>query len=247
MYRVRISWKNEASQVGAYDVYQNAVNRANEFGYKVFDDAGKCLYTAPIPIGRTMAYRAKLLKKIGSYKKGKEIVVTRNFKKQWVMESNGTVIPNKSDMDLLEQYYTTDFKYTKQQVEDWLNKRGYASETDWLIYCSKHTQTIYVMKGKKGAWKCIKRCKCGTGSIKNGDNCDQGVGFSWKIYNKQKEYKNPSGGIQYWNMHYSSPGGNSIHRGAVGKPSTHGCIAMSDKSVQYVFNNCPVGTKVIVY
>ena len=42
-YRVRKSWEDAASQVGAYKVYDNAVNNCPE-GYAVFDDAGKALY-----------------------------------------------------------------------------------------------------------------------------------------------------------------------------------------------------------
>lgn len=244
MYRVRISWTNTESQVGAYNDLNNAKKRADEFGYKVFDEEGKCVYSAPVPF-RTMAYKATLKRAVGPYKKGKEIVVTRNKKKEWIMESNGTKIPAKDYMDLTKQYYITGFKFTAEQAAEFM--KGYDSPTGWLIWCNKHTQTLYVLKGKKGAWVCQKRYKCGTGNIANGDNADQGVGFSWKIYDKQEKYKTPSGGIQYWNMHYSSPGGNSIHRGPVGKPSTHGCIALADKAVQWVFKNVPIGTKVVVY
>ena len=42
-YRVRKSWEDAASQVGAYKVYDNAVNNCPA-GYAVFDDAGKALY-----------------------------------------------------------------------------------------------------------------------------------------------------------------------------------------------------------
>ena len=42
-YRVRKSWEDATSQVGAYKVYDNAVNNCPE-GYAVFDDAGKTLY-----------------------------------------------------------------------------------------------------------------------------------------------------------------------------------------------------------
>ncbi len=42
-YRVRKSWEDAASQVGAYKVYDNAVNNCPE-GYAVFDAAGKVLY-----------------------------------------------------------------------------------------------------------------------------------------------------------------------------------------------------------
>lgn len=43
-YRVRKSWADAASQIGAYHVYDNAVKNCPT-GYGVFDEAGKALYT----------------------------------------------------------------------------------------------------------------------------------------------------------------------------------------------------------
>ena len=43
-YRVRKSWKDEKSQLGAYQVLQNAKENC-PVGYSVFDDTGKAIYT----------------------------------------------------------------------------------------------------------------------------------------------------------------------------------------------------------
>ena len=46
-YRVRKSWEDKSSQIGAYTVYQNAVNAVNANpGYAAFDDNGKKVYPA---------------------------------------------------------------------------------------------------------------------------------------------------------------------------------------------------------
>mgnify|MGYP000806992665 FL=1 len=42
-YRVRKSWEDAASQLGAYKVYDNAVNNCPA-GYAVFNDSGEVLY-----------------------------------------------------------------------------------------------------------------------------------------------------------------------------------------------------------
>lgn len=48
-YRVRKSWKNEKSQLGAYEQLANA--KANcPSGYRVYDSNGKCIYTAPATV-----------------------------------------------------------------------------------------------------------------------------------------------------------------------------------------------------
>ena len=45
LYRVRKTWTDKKSQIGAYKVYNNAVKACKE-GYSVFDDNGNILYTA---------------------------------------------------------------------------------------------------------------------------------------------------------------------------------------------------------
>lgn len=47
-YRVRKTWKDEKSQIGAYEVLENAI-AACPVGYSVFDDTGKAVYTQEGP------------------------------------------------------------------------------------------------------------------------------------------------------------------------------------------------------
>ena len=246
-YRVRKSWADEASQIGAYQDFNNAVAKATANpGYSVFDPDGNVAYVPPEKsVVQTMDYMAQLKKKIGGHSKGSVVRVTRDRKKRWLMY-DGTVVPNKSDMDLTKQIYDASECYSKAVAEAWVNQEGFKSKTDWLFWCNKYTQRVYIFQRINNYWVLQKTYKCGTGNIAYGDGSDQGVGFGWKIWDKQREFKGPRG-TQYWNMHYSSLYGNSIHKGSVGKPSTHGCISMANAAVQWVFNNLPLNTKVIVY
>ena len=249
-YRVRKSWADEKSQLGAYQQLENAVRKANENpGYYVYDESGNVAYAPVAPVSTTvvgtMAYIAKLKKKIGSHKENEVVKVLRDRKKRWVME-DGTVIADKKDLDLTKQIYDPKCVYSKEVAEAWVNQEGFSSKTEWLFWCNKYGQHIYIFKGKKGSWVLQKTYKAGTGTIVDGDGGDPGIGFSYKIYDKQKEFKGVRG-MQYWNMHYSSPYGNCIHRGTTGKPSTHGCIAMGNAAVQWVYYNLPLNTKVILY
>ena len=45
-YRVRRTWADSASQVGAYDILENAVRHADRTGYTVYDATGQTVYTA---------------------------------------------------------------------------------------------------------------------------------------------------------------------------------------------------------
>ena len=52
VYRVRKSWLNILSQIGAYSVKENAIDACKKagYGYSVFDSKGKVVYTTPNPI-----------------------------------------------------------------------------------------------------------------------------------------------------------------------------------------------------
>lgn len=244
-FRVRKTWPDESSQVGAYNIYENAVEKANSVGnISVFNEAGNCVYT-PNGIVKTMSYKAKLKRNVGSHKKGETVTVTINRKKQWVM-TDGTIVKERSYMDLTKQIYDPDCRYPKEVAEAWVNGEGFSSQTGFLFWANKWGQRVYIFKGSKKNWTLYKTYKCGTGKISDGDGGDPGLYFNGKVYDKHKTYKGPRG-MLYWCMHYSSPYGNCIHKGAVGKPSTHGCIALSENPVKWVYENIPLNTKVILY
>jgi hypothetical protein len=238
MYRVRKSWADAASQLGAYDLRQNAdIAVDGNSGYYVFDDSGLMLPT-------TMFFWGKLKKKAGKYKKGQSVRVFRNPSRQWVLR-DGTVI-KRTDVDLTKQVYKADFRYPNELAEQWVNTRGYDSPTNKLFWCNKYGQRVYIFTGSKGNWHIEKVYRCGTGNIAHGDGSDSPISFAFKVWDKNKAFKGPYG-IQKWNQHYSSAHGNSIHQGSVGHPSTNGCIALASQAAQWVFHNVPINTKVIVW
>lgn len=57
LYRVRKSWDDSKSQIGAFKVLKYAKNRADENpGYKVYDSSGKCVY----PVEAAPSYLVKI-------------------------------------------------------------------------------------------------------------------------------------------------------------------------------------------
>lgn len=192
-----------------------------------------------------MFYWATLKKKIGTHPKGQSVRVFRMGDGKWYLRDNA-IVPKKDDMDLTKQVYDPNFKYTNAQAEHWVNSRGFQSDTNFLFWCNKYGQRVYIFQGSKGNWRLVKTYKCGTGNIAHGDGSDQGIGFQWKIWDKKQVFQGPQV-KQYWNMHYSSLHGNSIHKGPYGKPSTHGCIALGETAVKWVYNNVPINSRVIVF
>lgn len=262
--RVRSSWADEKSQVAACRDINVAKKFADQTSKNVYDWDGNEIYKSknsgtnptptptPVPVNtsivKTMSYKAKMKKKFGKYAKGSTVTVTRDYKKNWVFPDGSTLSKNNRSayLDLTKQIYDAKCKYSNEVAEAWINQRGTGSSTSYLFWCNKYGQRVYVFKGKKGAWKLVKSYKCGTGNITYGDGSDQGVSFGWKIWNKDKAFKGPRS-TQYYNMHYSSAGGNSIHQGSTGKPTTHGCIALAKSAAVWCFDNLPINTRVVVF
>lgn len=243
-YRVRSSWADSASQVGAYWSLDIAKSYADSTQKTVFDWDGNAIYVGQVQV-KTMYYTAKMLKKVGKHLKGKTYKVTRDKAKNWVFMDDGTTT-KKANLDLTKQHYDHSCKYPKEVAEAWVNSQGIGSATGWLFWANKWGQWAYIFTGSKGNWTLVKRISCGTGNINYGDGSDQGVGFSWKIWDKNKKFKGPQA-YQYYNQHYTSLWGNSIHQGGSGKPCSHGCISLPKNGAIWVFNNVPINTRVVVF
>ena len=227
------------------------------------------IYATPSPAGqvisaiRQMRYGGKAKKKmtisldsggIRQVKKGEIVLVIEKKKKQnkykLLFTDGSTAYVPKSSIKLTTQLTNSKTVYSKATVEAFINSmqaRYVGSETEYLFYCSKYTQHVYIFKGSSRNWHLIRTMKCTTGSYKYG--VDTTNSFSDKIYNKYRKFKTNRGVLNYC-MHFSSAGGNSIHQrgsSSLGSPNTHGCIGLKKKDVIWVFQHIPVNTRVVVY
>ena len=162
-------------------------------------------------------------------------------------ENKGEVITIKrSKLNFLQQITTGGIKYTKSTAERFINSRNIKSKTNYLVWINKNTQTFYVFEKENGMWKCIKRWNCATGSYQYSKACDYHNSFSKEIYRKQVSFQNI-----YRYMHYTSPGGSGIHglleQKKLGYPQSHQCIRLTSANRDWVWDNLPEGTRVVLY
>ena len=230
---------------------------------KAMTDAGKMqdmMYNAHFLYDMTIRMKGGTKRNV---KKGEKVLVIKHrSSKDTLQFPDGSIgYSTRNKLYYESQIFDSTFKYKPNVITDFVNKKGYKSKTEWLFFCSKYNQHVYIFKGSKGNWVLQKSMKCGTGNVQNdgGNSRDQAHNEkSYEIYNKgnttdkyaenldNPTWRGPRGNQQY-NMHYSSRGGNSIHSGSTGHPSTHGCIALSSKNAKWCFNTLPVRTKVIVW
>lgn len=150
--------------------------------------------------------------------------------------------------------WAIDHDLTKQEKEMFVNYKGYSSSSQYLIWVNIGTQHTMVFQGSKGNWKLIRSGLVSTGIS---DNTPRGV---WKTTYKQTGWFQATytvkpvvrfygGGFAFHSRLYK-PGTTTLISGAsngVGYPNSHGCVRMQADDIQWLYDNVPNGTTVVVY
>ena len=139
--------------------------------------------------------------------------------------------------------YTRAFDYSRLSAQYFINDKGYSSPSKYLVWVSTYTQHVYLMKGSKGKWKCIDDWHCATGKASS----PTPTGYSYvKAITKKVRYRHD---VNWWSPFSSW---NSLHGRvgdsmSLGAPSSGGCVRNPDEKARWIYQNCPVGTTVIVF
>ena len=172
--------------------------------------------------------------------------------------ANGTCAVNK----VIEGIQLDEFGRTTMTKMD-MKAQGYSSNTNYLILVDKSTFTVCVYKGKKGAWVRIKgewRCTHGGSNTPEGEKTLVG-----KLTKRSETWG--WGDFQYSSCAfcYELSSGNFFHtilfeKGSRGNPYnltpmdpdlgrdySHGCIRLPVNQAEWIWDNIPKGTKVVVY
>ena len=168
--------------------------------------------------------------------------------------ANGSVgwVPYYSIRVSGANFYVT-WDYSDAVKEYWINniKRG-TSAYPYLIWVNTYTQRVNIFKGGNGNWKLLHAFPCATGTNDHvtrvqdtkllyksnqwnfdGFYVDHICGFdnNGRAFHSRPKYYN-TGAVYYYEM---------------SRPASHGCVRMLDDGIQFIWNNCAIGTRVIVY
>ncbi len=138
-----------------------------------------------------------------------------------------------------------DVNYTKEEAEFFINqfvkKEKVKTTKKYMIWVSEYNQHVYVFKKKDGKWKYKKGWECSTG--KAGSPSPKGK--------KQIEKKVRSRhGTPYWNCFQGFNAMHGVHSNwgsKLGSIQSSGCIRNPNKNARWIYNNCPIHTRVIVF
>ena len=165
----------------------------------------------------------------GFLKNGDSITIKRSY-----LKYTGLDVSSKND-------YSTALK------QEFVNAKGYRSDTDWLIWVSERTCKVYVYKGSYGKWRLQKTFPCCIGRWQNrtASGIRSILGKRWSdTYNGYVLYFSSGSGD------VNNPEGCAFHPkvdNRMGQAISHGCVRMERSDLVYLYNNCPVGTRVVVF
>lgn len=143
--------------------------------------------------------------------------------------------------------------YTDITKENFVNGKGYSSSTGYLIWANLATQKVNVFKGSKGNWQLIKCFRCASGA--SASPTPQGV--TYVTYKQPGWFTSsyvckpvvrfyPNSGYAFHSVLYTADG-SRIKDGSMGYPVSHGCLRMMPAGIQWLYDNIPVKTTVVIY
>ena len=156
-----------------------------------------------------------------------------------------------SDLQISKKNYVQYEDYETYVKENFVNSKGYTSTMKYLVWISLLTQKVNVFEGAQGDWNLIHTFSCCTG--KNTTPTIAGV-FQYQYRNNYWDFGN-----YYVNRPMIFNGGHAFHTrtyvkstGAIldptiGRPASNGCVRMYDEDVNWLWDNMPFGTTVVVY
>lgn len=160
-------------------------------------------------------------------------------------------ISNKYEGDYTLQY-ALDNDYTQYEKHVFVNYKGYSSSTEYLIWVNRHFQRTNIYVGYKGHWKLIKEFIVGTG--RPGSVTPVGV---FKVFGKQpgwyktkydvKPIVNFYQGGYAFHSRLLYHGTDEVKDPSIGFPVSLGCMRMYNEDIQWMYDNIPIWTTVVVW
>lgn len=162
-----------------------------------------------------------------------------------------TFVPAGSFEIIDDIYYDSSVQYSGEVAEAFVNEvHDYASQTDFLIWCSLYSQHVYVFTGTQGNWTLQIHSPCASGQ--NYSPTRPGV---YRIYSKEPGWDFDTYIVEYpcafdadvaFHSVTKFPGGGVLDD-TLGMPVSHGCVRLPDDVIGYIYENCPIDTTVVVW
>ena len=250
---IKVAWKQVPGAQG-YIVYRRTAKGKFKKIAVVKGGSTVSYLDAKVKMNETYVYTVKAYRKVGSkvYKsdcnkdtKAVKFKITSKIKK--VKDKNSVLYGKK-----VKLYYYPDGSQV-QDLTDLIKK-----PKSYLICVNRTRNQVTVYTKKSGVYIPLKSFICSVGA--SGTATPTGT-FYTKYKYRWQEMMGPSwgqwvtritwDGILFHSVFYNEPYDNNklsvTQYNRLGRPASHGCIRMTAGDAKWLYDNCPVGTKVVIY
>ena len=184
-------------------------------------------------------------------------VPIENYSDEWYYERDVNRVLNLVSSVYAGNYttaYAVNGDYSQTEKEIWINAKGYSSNTQYLLWINRAYKHVNVFQGSKGNWKMIKSFLVGTGAA--GTPTPTGLttvsyksagGWTTGTYTVRPVVGFYPGTGYAFHSRLCYPGTDTEYDFSAGYPVSHGCVRMYKSDIQWIYNNIPVGTAVVIF
>lgn len=189
----------------------------------------------------------------GTVEKGTKVICLNSktdFSNQIQLPDGKTGWVHVEDLNVSTKNYTQSPDLTNWDKNIFVNSKGYESSSEYLIWVNLGHQRVNVFKGKKGAWSIEGAFPCASGR-----NVTPTITGVFKYYAIQEKWTYPkyyvgpcmifSGNYALHSVLLSNSGG--VYDGTLGRPASNGCVRLAKHHIDWLAENIPMGTTVVVY
>lgn len=184
-------------------------------------------------------------------------VPIENYSAEWYAQRDAAAIL-KQVSSVYRGNYTTSYAakndYSTTTKEVWINAKGYSSNTNYLVWINRAYQHVNVFTGSKGNWKLVKSFIVGTGAA----DTPTPVGVTTVTYKLKAGWTTGTYTVRpvvgfYPNTGYAFhsrlcyPGTDTEYDFSSGYPVSHGCVRMQHNDINWIYNNVPIGSTVVIF
>lgn len=249
---ITVKWKKVAGAQGYY-VYRKT-GKASYKKIATVKSGSKTSYTDKnVKMNTTYVYTVKAYRKSGStYKsdwneKGKSVTLKIKSREK-VVTDKSSVLYGKT----IRLYYYPD----GEQMQDVTSVIGKQDSYQIYVNRTRNQVTIYAKDGK--VYIPVKAFICSVGRSETATPLGT---YTTKYQYRWQEMMGPSwgqwvtritwDGILFHSVFYNSPYNNNslsvTQYNNLGKAASHGCIRLTAGDAKWIYDNCKVGTKVVIY
>lgn len=129
--------------------------------------------------------------------------------------------------------------------------QGYSSATNWLILVDTRLNKVGVYQGSYHNWREVYYWPCTTGAASTptvkGQFTVRGKGLAFGSGYTCWYYTQFYGNYLFHSILYNPGSQSSVQDGRLGINASHGCVRLAIQNAKWIYDNIPIGTKVVIY